>query len=280
MAAHFLTGATLSSTAHDDAPRLKTQCMKRRIKDRLHGPPPVFAALGFNFTGGEARPRRGWWYEKEDQFLFEHFFSTGGKQPYKRGGTFVELGANDGNDSTTLWFERALGWSGVLIEGTPDTFKLLQLNRGGNERNQLVNAVVCKEGTTVSYRVPLELLATPDKNRANYGCTAGIGASLPAVQLAWAPRVLEVPCRSLTAILRGAGVSSVDIFSLDVEGAELTVLSTLDPTAIRIGLIMIEQSGKNETKDRAVRGLMRSWGYELRAKIGVWCANEVWTREV
>jgi len=27
--------------------------MKRRIKDRLHGPPPVFAALGFNFTGGD-----------------------------------------------------------------------------------------------------------------------------------------------------------------------------------------------------------------------------------
>lgn len=146
MAVHFLTGATLASAAHDDAPeRLAAQCMKRRIKDRPHGqPPPVFAALGFNFTGGEARPRRGWWYEKEDQFLFEHFFSAGGKQPYKRAGTFVELGANDGGDtdSTTLWFERALGWSGVLIEGTPDTFKLLQRNRGGNERNRLVNAVV------------------------------------------------------------------------------------------------------------------------------------------
>ena len=266
----------LASSARDDAApaRLAAQCMKRRIKVRRHGPPPIFAALGFNFTGGEAFPRKGWWYEKEDQFLFEHFFSAGGRPPFTRDGTFVELGANDGgeSDSTTLWFERALGWSGVLIEGTPATYKLLQRNRGGNVRNRLVNAVVCKEGTTVSYRVPQA--APGDQNRANYGCTAGIGASLPPVQLLWAPKVLELPCRSLTGILQGAGVSRVDLFSLDVEGAELTVLSTLDPAAIHIGLFMIEQSGKNATKDRMVRGLVQNWGYRLRAKIGVGCANE------
>ena len=37
-----------------------------------------------------------------------------------------------------------------------------------------------------------------------------------------------VPCRPISAMLELAGVRSIDLFSLDVEGGELLVLQTFD----------------------------------------------------
>ena len=62
-----------------------------------------------------------------------------------------------------------------------------------------------------------------------------------------------VPCVALGSILQTFGISHVDFFSLDVEGAELEVLHTLDLSAVHVNFIAIEQDGSNPTKDEAVR---------------------------
>ena len=46
-----------------------------------------------------------------------------------RPGTFFDIGADDGVHSNTLFFERALNWTGVCVEPSPDRFALLQANR-------------------------------------------------------------------------------------------------------------------------------------------------------
>jgi len=271
------------------------QCMQRRVRARRGHAGPVAMALGFNFTGGESRARGGYWYEKEDEYVFTHFFSDGGRPPFKAGGTFLECGAHDGvSGSNTLWFERALQWSGVLVEGTPLVYKELVRSRG-NTSNTLVNAVVCEEGRRVTYHVPVaerkssghgDKIGDTTAARPGFGDTvqsgvvAGISASLPARNKVWLPSSLQVACKPLGAILREAAVSRVDFFSLDVEGAELTVLQTLDPTAApsMFGLIMIEQDGRNPTKDSAVRSLMGSWGFQLRGRTGQWCSSELYQK--
>ena len=72
-----------------------------------------------------------------------------------------------------------------------------------------------------------------------------------------------VPCVSLGSILRSFGLSRVDFFSLDVEGAELEVLRTLDLSALQFNVIAIEQDGQNPTKDEAVRDYLLADNYEL-----------------
>ena len=72
-----------------------------------------------------------------------------------------------------------------------------------------------------------------------------------------------VPCVSLGSILRTFGLSQVDFFSLDVEGAELEVLRTLDLSSLHFNVIAIEQDGQNPTNDQAVREFLLADNYEL-----------------
>ena len=48
-------------------------------------------------------------------------------------------------------------------------------------------------------------------------------------------------------------ITHIDFFSLDVEGAELEVLKTLDLSAVHISVLVVEQDGTNPEKDGAVR---------------------------
>jgi len=63
----------------------------------------------------------------EDLFLYNTFFKN------KQNGTYIELGALDGNlYSNTKFFEEQFGWKGILIEPHPNKFELLQKNRPNN----------------------------------------------------------------------------------------------------------------------------------------------------
>ena len=49
-----------------------------------------------------------------------------------------------------------------------------------------------------------------------------------------------IPCRTMGSIFHEAGVRWVDFFSLDVEGAELAVLETIDWREVGIGVLLVE----------------------------------------
>lgn len=72
-----------------------------------------------------------------------------------------------------------------------------------------------------------------------------------------------VPCVALGSILQTFGVSHIDFFSLDVEGAELQVLNTLDLKVLHINVIVIEQDGSNPTKDETVRQMLLANNFHL-----------------
>jgi hypothetical protein len=72
-------------------------------------------------------------------------FSNHRQRPFFHNGTYVEMGAADGKSvSNTIFFERHLGWSGVLIEPSA-AFERLRITRGRNPRNTLLNEACCAE---------------------------------------------------------------------------------------------------------------------------------------
>jgi hypothetical protein len=58
-------------------------------------------------------------------------------------------------------------------------------------------------------------------------------------------------------------VARVDIFWLDVEGSELTVLQSIDFSSISIGLLVVELRVANAKVNAQIRSLLRQAGYEL-----------------
>lgn len=73
--------------------------------------------------------------------------------------------------------------------------------------------------------------------------------------------VVTVPCKNLAAIFRQHKIQHIDLFFLDVEGAELTVLQTIDWLNIKIDMFVVELNLTDELKDAAVRAVLKSHGY-------------------
>jgi Methyltransferase FkbM domain len=91
------------------------------------------------------------------------------------------------------------------------------------------------------------------------------------------PYVYDVKanCFPLNTMLDAIGVGRVDMFSLDVEGAELQVLETIDFDRVSIGLFIIEHNGAAE----AIHALLVPKGYRRVESIdgqnGRWKASDV-----
>lgn len=178
----------------------------------------------------------------EDRAVLSHYFL----KPLVCHGTFVEIGALDGiRFSNTKVFEDRLGWNGVLIEAEPQNAKALMVKRP-HTRNYAV--AVCPEGQTkVTFEGDFATGRIVDGNSSLSSPTK---------------KSVTVPCRTMASILRDAGVESIDFFSLDVEGAELIVLQTMDwSIPVHVFLIEMDRNGKRSEKDQQIADYMQKQGY-------------------
>lgn len=157
----------------------------------------------------------------EDSVLFRTFFFTLEGMPLLGRGVFVETGAHDGlEDSTTLFFEKCLGWTGVLIEPHPAVWpRLLQAQRGRSAKQQA--AICARNGTAIMESRPW--------TRASVLAEGSDG--------------LRVPCAPLWQLLgtrsKRGHTSRVDLLSLDVQGAEPIAAASLG-SEISYGVVMAE----------------------------------------
>ena len=172
----------------------------------------------------------------------------------------VELGAMDGYSATnTAFLERELNFQCLLIEGQPTNAERLMRTRRG--RNIIIPEAVCDKPGGVVYSGAagrgsvgiLETLVARAKHGANY----------------------TVPCRPLSQILKISSVilsssprpsrvwpgrSHIDFFSLDVEGAELEVLNTMD-WMVPVRVWLIEMDPQRAERNDEIRRLLASHGY-------------------
>ncbi|XP_035714231.1 protein Star-like [Folsomia candida] len=73
-------------------------------------------------------------------------------------------------------------------------------------------------------------------------------------------RSFEAQCFPLYSILRAINVTTVDYFSLDIEGAELSVLKTIPWEAVLIKTLSIEVRNKTDEK---LKDYMKSVGFQF-----------------
>lgn len=160
----------------------------------------------------------------------------------KRGGTFIEVGANDGVSQSNTWFlENYRGWSGLLIEPMPDLAAMAKKFRRAPVANVALGPAEM-EGKTIEL-VPSDLVTRVAPDSGNDA------------------RRVTVPVRALSSLLDEHGLGPVDLFSLDVEGYEVEVLRGLDLVRHAPDFILVETAKPQEIASLLDRK------YELREQL-------------
>jgi FkbM family methyltransferase len=187
----------------------------------------------------------------EDEYLLENFFFM------EENGTFIEMGALDGiRYSNSYFFEKVLGWSGVLIEAHPSKYRELVKNRGNV--STCVHGIVCDD--------PRDVHFVQSSNAAVGGVWELMS---PAFRGKWHSNVTEAdvqalpvtPCTKMQSILDRTGLKHVDFFSLDVEGAESSVLGSIDFSQFVANVFLIEYRQGQEDVRQNVHKILTREGY-------------------
>ena len=153
--------------------------------------------------------------------------------------------------SNSFFFDRTLHWRGLCIEADPQLFKQLQRNRP-NCTN--VQALIGPARRDVPYISFSRAAATPEHLQTWQTGLSGIeGAGGPgdvreslakaerfAAEQALAVGRSLLPMRPFAEVLRENAIRYVDFLSIDVEGAELELLQTIDFAEVHVRIIAIE----------------------------------------
>ena len=193
----------------------------------------------------------------EDMYIYNNFINI-----HSPDGTFIELGAMDGYSySNTFFFENTLGFKGVLIEPTTQYNTLVQNRPNCKCINVAIN-YDNKDTLFIGNGACGGLESTMDikhRNRFHSNITSGY----------------YVKCSPLSDIINDCNLKYIDLLSIDVEGAELIVLETID-FSIPIYVIVIELDKNNEEKDQQCRDVLLKNGFKFDNRTNI---NEFWINE-
>ncbi|WP_243669142.1 FkbM family methyltransferase [Methanoculleus chikugoensis] len=140
-------------------------------------------------------------------------------------GFFIEVGANDGiSQSNTLYFEKYMGWKGLLIEAIPDLADKCRQNRPRCiTENYALVAFDYPEDTIVMNYCNLMSCAQDafhDEATARHYIESGI----KYLRENESSYKIQVAARPLSVVLDSHNLNHIDLLSLDVEGYEVEVL--------------------------------------------------------
>lgn len=169
-------------------------------------------------------------------------------------GFFVECGAYDGETrSNTLVLERFLSWTGLLIEADPINFsKMVTKNRK-------------------AYLSPTCLAVQPFPSVSSFLMASNVGRlhdpkdsdshMTNSPDVAHTGKHVLVQCIPFAHLMAALNVTTVDYFSLDIEGYEMQVLKTIPFDEIDIKSLSVEFSHMPNALEE-LNSFMESKGYE------------------
>tara|TARA_Y100000389_G_scaffold124010_1_gene121364 strand:+ start:764 stop:1576 length:813 start_codon:yes stop_codon:yes gene_type:complete len=200
----------------------------------------------------------------EDIIIYNNFINKNEKN-----GTYVEIGGGDGyNLSNSKFFNKYLGFKGILIEPVPSFFEKLRKNR---PNDILINKAI-------DYKIGKSSFIGDSH-------TAGINRYLskPLKERYLSNnREYLVDTIPMSQIIETTDLDYIDYFSIDVEGAELVILETMDWN-IPVYVISIELNEKiNETeekdrdKNQKCREILLKQGFIFVTKVDI---NEFWINQ-
>lgn len=198
----------------------------------------------------------------------------------------VNVGACDGAlfDDVTPWLHRIANSRALLVEPIPYNQKRLRANYPDAERFIIEPVAVTRSKGTIMVKtfdaaaleagtLPIEFI----------GCSSTTDTNLMSGKNAWgeaddnfakfAPYLkdIEVASEPLQALLDRNGITYIDAFLVDCEGADWTVFDQLDLERYRPGLIKVEVGALPAAEIGEVVVKLKTAGYS----VGIY-AEDVW----
>ena len=158
--------------------------------------------------------------DKQDYFLELNVFKG-----YKNG-VFVDVGAHDGvTINNTLYFEKNNGWSGINIEPIREVYDRLVFNRPecinincAVDETDGESEFILNRGYTEMISGLTKHYDTRHRQRLEYENAVTNGET----------SIVTVPTKRLDSIFREREIRHVHYLSVDVEGAEFSVIKSIN----------------------------------------------------
>ena len=178
---------------------------------------------------------------------------------FNTSGPFVEFGGNDGfHESNTRHLE-CRGWRGVLIEPLRHPWSKSCVNR---PRAISVRSAVCETHAFVD-------ISIPGKRTAASGIRHHMSQLSIDVFLKKSMEHNEnVPCRPFSSIV--SRDQCIDYLSIDVEGAEWSILKTFEFKVMCIHAISVEMHASNKQRNQNIFKQLTENGFILVKTIPIW----------
>lgn len=163
-------------------------------------------------SGSESSPSE----HQKDVYIWRNYFAHWALKGRK--GFYVDSGANRHFGGSNTWFfDRCLGWEGLCVEANPEYYANLAKHRSC----RLAKMCISDGPRTVPMLMSRSTSSLVDAERGA-GAPPTPTAGTPAGRGRRPPQ-RNVPCDTLHAML-GRAPPTIDFWSLDVEGHELSVL--------------------------------------------------------
>ena len=162
-------------------------------------------------------------------------------------GFFIEAGANDGiTQSNTYYLGRRQGWHGVLIEPVPMLYELCKKFRPDA---QVFNCALGSTDGSEAELIYSDLMTITVGSRPNRNEELAHIQQNALRTLREGAYQIRVPMRTLSSVLDEISITTVDFFSLDVEGFETSVLRGIDFDRFYFRYILVETSNLDDVQD-------------------------------
>lgn len=191
----------------------------------------------------------------QDRYVYENYF-------YKmKKGTFVDIGAHNGiTFSNSYFFERNQRWKGICVEPNPKVFASLIDNRTCT----VVNGCVTDwsgPGQFLLINGPVEMLSGL-VNRFDPRHITRIQESI--AEQGGSMEIIDVQCYLLNDLLTANNIDHVNFLSIDTEGGEYEIVTSIDYDRFQIDVISLED---NYDDDRFVP-FLASKGFSFVRRLG------------
>ena len=171
----------------------------------------------------------------------------------KGNGIFVDIGAHDGVSlSNSYFFEKYRNWKGLCIEPIPMLYEKLKENRSCFAEN----CCISDKTDVVTFRIVegIEVLSGIveffDEKHLNR-------IEKEILEQGKSYRDVPIKCEILKNILLKYNIQTIDYCSIDTEGAEYQIISTIDFDNIHITSFSVE----NNNGDKQIRNYLKQKGY-------------------
>ena len=192
----------------------------------------------------------------QDLILDEQIFNK------KTKGTFVEVGALDGHGASNTWFfEKERDWSGLLIE--PNPIEFIKMGLHPRPLSFKENCAISNEEREVDFFSiggPCNVLSGivdfyPKEHKERINRELHQYKDYPEGHPFHSTHeIIKIKSYKLQTLLEKYNLLNIDLVSIDVEGAELQVLNSIDFEKTNIHCFLIEN---NYNPDQIIEFLNR-----------------------